>query len=237
MAAQTNSSAAAGDFPAPQLVALGGGGFTNPEAAALDDFVLALTGAARPRVCLIPTASGDASPYVAAFYRTFGRRAVCSHLSLFTRDAGDLRALVLAQDLLYVGGGNTANLLALWRLHGLDVVVRDAWERGTVLVGVSAGACALFEAGVSASFGAIAPLHDGLGLVGGGFAPHCHERGPVLADMVAAGLSTGWAAGDTAALHFVGGALQEAVGVGAGAQAFRLETDQEPLALPVRMLG
>jgi dipeptidase E len=237
MAAQTNPFPAAGDLRAPQLVALGGGGFTDPGAVALDDFALALTGAPRPRVCLIPTASGDASPYVAAFYQSFGRRALCSHISLFTRDAGDLRARVLAQDLLYIGGGNTANLLALWRLHGLDVVVREAWEHGAVLVGVSAGACALFDAGVSASFGAIAPLNDGLGLIAGGFAPHYHERGSVLAGMVLAGLSRGWGAGDTAALHFVGGALQEAVGVGADAEAFRLQAGREAHALPVRTLS
>jgi peptidase E len=216
---------------------LGGGGFTNPDAAALDDFAFALTGSARPRVCLIPTASGDASAYVAAFYRTFGRRAACSHVSLFVREAEDLRALVLAADLLYIGGGNTANLLALWRLHGLDAIVREAWERGAVLVGVSAGACALFEAGVSASFGSIAPLLDGLGLIGGGFAPHYHERGAVLAEMVRGGLSTGWGAADSAALHFVGDALQEAVGVGPDAEAFRLAAGQDPLALPVRTLG
>ena len=237
MAGQTSSFASGGVLPPSHLLALGGAGFTNPEAQPIDDLALELTGAARPKACLIPTASGDASPYVAAFYRTFARRAGCTHVSLFAREPEDLRELVLAADLLYIGGGNTANLLALWRLHGLDVIVREAWERGTVLVGVSAGACALFDAGVSASFGAIAPLYDGLGLIGGGFGPHYHERGPVLAEMVAEGLSIGWGAGDTTALHFVGDALQEAVGVGARAQAFRLEAGREPHALPVRTLA
>src|SRR5581483_2887090 len=116
----------------------------DPGMRALDDHALALTGVERPRVCLIPTASGDASAYVAAFYRSFGPGARCSHVSVFQREPSGLRELVLDQDLLYIGGGNTANLLALWRLHGLDHLVTEAWERGVVLVGVSAGACALF---------------------------------------------------------------------------------------------
>ena len=218
------------------VVALGGGGFTDAGAAALDAFALSLTDAAQPRVCLIPTASGDASPYVAAFYRSFGRRAQCTHLSLFQRDAVDLRELVLAQDVLYIGGGNTANLLALWRLHGLDAIVAEAVQAGVVLVGVSAGACALFEAGVSASFGALAPLHDGLGLIGGGFAPHWSQRGELLRAMVADGLAGGWGASDHAALWFTDGVLREAVGVGRDAQAYRVQPGSAPEAMPVRVL-
>lgn len=228
MAAQTNSSASGRPR---QLLALGGGGFTVPEAAALDEFALSLTGTTRPRVALVPTASGDASAYIAAFYRAFGRRADCSHVSLFTR-SGDLRAAVLGQDLLYIGGGNTANLLALWRLHGLDAIVTEAFEAGVVLVGVSAGACALFSGGVSASFGSLAPMYDGLGMCAGIFAPHWSERGALLQSSG----SPGWGATDTAALHFVDGALRAAVGVGADAEAFRVEPGGVAQALPVQGL-
>lgn len=208
----------------------------DPAARALDDLALALTGSARPRACLIPTACGDASAYVAAFYRTFGARAECSHVSLFVRDAGDLRELVLGQDLLYVGGGNTANLLALWRLHGLDAIVREAWERGVVIAGVSAGACALFEAGVSASFGQIAALPDGLALIEGGFCPHWSERRAVLLEMVASGLAPGFGAGEDAGLLFSGADLAEAVGLRPAADAFRVGADGQPARLPVRAL-
>lgn len=232
MAAQTNSSAANASSGRPrQLLALGGGGFTVPEAAGLDDFALSLTGTARPRVGLIPTASGDASAYIAAFYRAFGRKADCSHVSLFIR-SGDVRAAILEQDLLYIGGGNTANLLALWRLHGLDAIVAEAFQAGVVLVGVSAGACALFSGGVSASFGSLAPLLDGLGLISGAFAPHWSERGALLQSSG----SHGWGATDMAGLHFVDGALQTAVGVGADAEAFRVEPGGVTQALPVRGL-
>ena len=219
-----------------QLLALGGAGFTDATAAALDAFALSRSGVARPRVCLIPTASGDASPYVAAFYRHFAGRAQCTHVSLFQRDMADLRELVLAQDVLYVGGGSTANLLALWRLHGLDAIVAEAFGAGVVLVGVSAGACALFDAGVSASFGSLAPLHDGLGLVGGAFAPHWSQRGGLLRAMVADGLACGWGASDDAALWFSDGVLREAVGVGRDAQAFRVQPGAAPEPVPVRVL-
>ncbi len=221
----------------PQLLALGGAGFTDPGMRAIDDHALALTGAERPRVCLIPTASGDASAYVAAFYRSFGARAHCSHVSLFQREPGSLRDLVFAQDLLYIGGGNTANLLALWRLHGLDDLVTEAWERGVVLVGVSAGACALFEAGVSASFGTIAPLPDGLGLIAGGFCPHWEARRETLLAMVGAGLGSGYGAGDDAALVFEGRELREAIAPAEGAAAFRVEPGPAEVALPVRVVA
>jgi peptidase E len=220
----------------PTLVALGGGGFTDPAAAALDRYVLELTRASRPRVCLLPTASGDASAYIAAFYRAFGTRARCSHLGLFQREPSGLRELVLEQDLLYIGGGNTANLLALWRLHGVDALVREAWERGIVLAGVSAGACALFAAGVSASFGTLAPLHDGLGLVDGGFAPHWHERGRILSEMVQGGLGRGHGAGDDVALRFAGRECHEAVATAPGADAFVLHDGTAPESLPLRVL-
>lgn len=219
------------------MLALGGGGFTEPAARALDDFALELTGRPRPRVCLIPTASGDASAYVAAFYRAFGSRAECSHVSLFQREPGDLRELVLEQDLLYVGGGNTANLLALWRLHGLDAAVREAWERGVLIAGVSAGACGLFEAGVSASFGPIAALNDGLGLIPGGFCPHWRERRHVLLEMVADGLPGGYGAGEEVGLLFEDGELCEAVALAAGADAWRVEPGPVELRAATRVLG
>ncbi|HLJ03575.1 MAG TPA: peptidase E [Solirubrobacteraceae bacterium] len=219
------------------LLALGGAGFADPDARALDEFALGLTGAPRPRVCLLPTACGDATAYIAAFYRSFGQHAHCSHLSLFQREPGDMRALLLEQDVLYVGGGSTANLLALWRLHGVDAIVREAYAQGILLVGVSAGACALFEAGVSASFGKLAPLNDGLGLVAGGFAPHYGERREILLGMVAGGLPRGFGAGEEAGLLFRGGELSEAVATRAGGRAARLDAGPVEIELGARVLG
>jgi dipeptidase E len=219
------------------LLALGGAGFADQEARALDEFALGLTGAARPRVCLLATACGDASAYIGAFYHSFGQHAHCSHLSLFQREAGDMRALLLEQDLLYVGGGSTANLLALWRLHGVDQIVREAYAQGIVLVGASAGACALFEAGVSASFGKLAALNDGVGLIRGGFAPHYGERREILIEMVAAGLSGGFGAGEETGLLFRGGELSEAVATRPGGRAARVDKGPVETELAARPLG
>ena len=121
----------------PQIVAFGGGGFSmeagNP---LLDDYVLGLTGADRPRVCFLPTASGDADHYIVRFYRHFAGACEASHVSLFRRDRcgqaveGDIAGHLLAQDLIYVGGGNVVSMLGAWRAHGLDAVLRRAWRRG-----------------------------------------------------------------------------------------------------------
>ena len=99
----------------------------------LDDFIVAAAGKRDPRVLLVPTASGDAADYIARFHRTVGRRARCTHVELFRRIEADLRAFVLAHDVIYVGGGNTANMLAVWRVHGFDAILREAYEAGKVL--------------------------------------------------------------------------------------------------------
>lgn len=120
---------------------MGGGGFSmEPENPLLDEFVLSLVPSSRPRVCFLGTAGGDADSYIVRFYRAF-ERLPCrpSDLSLFVREIADLEAFLLAQDVIYVGGGSTANMLAVWRVHGVDAILRSAWERGIVLCGLSAG--------------------------------------------------------------------------------------------------
>ena len=129
----------------PQIVAFGGGGFSmeagNP---LLDDYVREATGAERPKVCFIPTASGDADHYIVRFYRRFAAVADTSHVSLFRRDKGagavegDLEAHLLSQDLIYVGGGSVLSLLGTWRAHGVDSILKRAWRRGVLLCGLSA---------------------------------------------------------------------------------------------------
>src|SRR5206468_4189954 len=110
-----------------QIVAMGGGGFSmEPRNPRLDRYVLSLTRKANPRVCFVPTASGDSRDYVRRFYLAFEKhRCRCSELTLFRRDGRDLRKFILEQDVLYVGGGNTANLLTLWRFHGIDKLIRE----------------------------------------------------------------------------------------------------------------
>jgi dipeptidase E len=230
----------------PQIVAFGGGGFSmesgNP---LLDDYVLEATGADRPRVCFVPTASGDADHYVVRFYRRFSAVADCSHVSLFRRDTGggavegDLEAHLLQQDLIYVGGGSVLSLLGAWRAHGVDTMLKRAWRRGVMLCGLSAGSLCWFSEAVTAFHGPPEPVR-GLGLL-----PHSNcvhydgekHRGEVYRELVAEGrMREGYAAEDGAALHFEGRELLRAVSSRAKARAFRISADGEhPLA--VRYLG
>jgi peptidase E len=232
-----------------RVVAMGGGGYSmEPDNPLLDQFVLSLARSSPARVCNVPTASGDAEGYVARFYRAFtalGARP--TDLQLFDRSIEDLESFVLAQDVIYVGGGNTVSLLAVWRAHGLDRILTKAWEQGVVLCGVSAGMNCWFEASVTDSFGRarLAPLHDGLGLLPGSACPHYdgeEQRRPTFHRLVAAGeLPDGWAADDGAALVFAGAELAEVVASRSGAGGYRVERshdgDVNERALPARYLG
>jgi dipeptidase E len=227
---------------------MGGGGFSmEPDNPLLDDFVLSLARRERPRVCFVATASGDEHAYVTGFYRAFAPRDCrLSDLGLFERRIADLRAHVLAQDVVYVGGGSTANLLAVWRAHGLDRILAEAWEAGVVLCGISAGMNCWFQASVTDSFdlGRLAPLHDGLGLLAGSACPHYDgepQRRPTYRRLVAAGeLQAGWAADDGAALVFAGTELEEVVASRPGAAAYRVERaagGAEERRVEARVLG
>jgi peptidase E len=226
------------------IVALGGGGFTTGGDPRLDDFVLGLTGRERPRICFLPTATGDSPTYVVGFYDAFRERAEPSHLELFGRPRRDIRDFLLAQDVLYVGGGNTANMLAVWRVHGIDEVLREARERGIVLAGISAGSICWFDAGVTDSFGdELAPLRC-LGFLPGSNCPHYdseQERRPTFRRLVESGeLPAGLAADDGVGLHFVDAELAEAVAARANAGAYRVERGESgavETTIPVRRLG
>ena len=232
----------------PQIVAFGGGGFSMESGnTLLDEHVLALTGAARPRVCFLPTASGDADHYVVRFYRAFPSSA-CepSHISLFRRETGvgDVRAHLLCQDLIYVGGGSLVSLLGTWRAHGIDEVLREAWLAGIVLCGGSAGSLCWFQDVVSGFHeGPPRRLH-GLGFLPYSNAVHLNEeagRRTAFVDAIADGFRPGFGVGDGAALRFVGTDLLEVVSSRPLAQAryASLTADGEVVeeALPVRYLG
>lgn len=210
---------------ARQIVALGGGGFTDePGNTALDDYVLDASGAERPRVLFLPTAGGDNASYVVKFYNAFSDGScVPSHLPLFNRTTDDIRAVLLAQDVIYVGGGNTVNLLAVWRAHGVDAILREAWERGVVLAGLCAGSMCWFESGVTASFGArMAPFSGGLGLLPGSNCPHYVQRRDAMMDALRGGLAPGVCAEDGVALHFVDRRLAAVVASREGPRAYRV---------------
>ena len=196
-----------------QVVAMGGYEIPGPYGppSALERHLFEATGVARPRVCLLATASGDAPEFIARFYE------ICEvlpcnpcHLALFhDRDVEDLDAFLADCDVVYVAGGNTASMLAVWRAHGLDgALARRAAASDFVVGGASAGAMCWFESGMTMSFGPLGPLPDGLGWFSGSYCPHSQQPGRLdaYAQCVRDGtLAPGWAVDDGAALHFVDG--------------------------------
>lgn len=229
---------------AGQLITMGGGGFSmDPDDPTLDAYVFSHARTERPRVCFLGTASGDAPSYVASFYRLLSRHhdVALTDLGLFDRTVADLRGFVLEQDVIYVGGGNTASLLGVWRTHSLDQILRDALAAGVVLCGLSAGMNCWFEASVTDSFGPeLSPLHDGLGIIAGSACPHYDgepQRRPTYIRLVDDGtLPPGYAADDGAALRFdAHGELVESVTSRPGAAAYRVAPGSET-PVPTRVL-
>jgi dipeptidase E len=209
---------------------MGGGGFSSPPGdPALDRYVLDVAPARHPRICLLPTAGGDAEDQIRRFYAAF-RHLPCepTHLSLFRlgMEPVDVREVLLGQDVLYVGGGSLLNLLAVWRAHGVDAILREAWRRGIVLCGLSAGAMCWFEAGVTTSLGSPRPVR-GLGLLSGSNSVHYDRepgRRPCFHEAIRSeAVPPGWGVDDGAGLLFAGGELVEAVSARRGARAYWVE--------------
>jgi len=226
---------------------MGGGGFTMQERSpALDRLVLTLTGKLVPKICFLPTASGDPREQTTRFHERFGAwPCQPSVLSLFHlgRDRIDPREHLLAQDAIYVGGGSMRNLLAIWREHGVDETMRCAWEAGTVLAGLSAGAMCWFQGGITMSAGAPAPV-SGLGLLDGSMSVHLGteaQRLPVYRSAVGAGsLPGGYAVDDGAALLYEGLRLAGCVASRRGVRVLRLRADGrggvEDKEMPIRLV-
>ena len=212
------------------ILALGGGGFTAPPGdPCLDELVLQLAGAPVPRILFLPTASGDPRDQIGRFHAAFGDRPCEPEvLSLFRM--GDLRRplrdVVLSQDVIYVGGGSMRNLLAIWQVHGLGRMLRDAWERGVVLAGLSAGAMCWLEGGVTSSSGAPEPT-PGLGFLPGSLSVHADtdpgRRTVYLAAVADGTLPPGWIADDGVGLLFRDMALERVVSARPRAGAARVD--------------
>ncbi|HWG57361.1 MAG TPA: peptidase E [Gaiellaceae bacterium] len=194
----------------------------------LDELLLELGG---PRVSFVPTATGDSETMLLRFYERFGERAQASHVLFHPWPRPDLREHVLSQDAIYVGGGNTANMLAIWRVHGFDAILREAWEAGVLLAGWSAGMICWFEAGVTDSFGPqLEGMRDGLGFLGGSACPHYdgeERRRPVYTHLVRDGFPAGVAADDGVALLYEGTELREVLSARDGATAYRVTAEGE----------
>jgi peptidase E len=216
------------------ILAMGGGAILSPTSK-LEELLLELSGKPRPRVAFLPTAAADSGERIALFLDAFRDRACEPEVVTLFGMPEHPAERVAAADVVYVNGGNTANALAIWRVHGVDRALREVWERGGVLGGWSAGANCWFEDSVTDSFGpTLRALGGGLGLLPGSFCPHYDgepERRPTFTRLVREGvLSPGYAADDDAALHFEGTELRGVVSQRDGARGYRVTADgEEPL--------
>ncbi len=212
------------------IIGLGGGGDTPEQTRRLYDYVLDVTGKERPRLMWVPTASREDPEGFTYFHDQFGDRGVLSNLRTYPWPPSDLRELILSQDAICVSGGNTANMLAIWNVHGIDDLLREAWEQGVVLWGASAGMICWFEAGVTDSFGPQLEGMDCLGFLAGSACPHYdgeEKRRPRYRELIDGGFREGIAADDGVALHYVGTELTEIVTCRPSATAYRVTRDGE----------
>jgi peptidase E len=239
-------SGSAGPATRRRIIAFGGGGFTDGgQDSPLEDYVVSMLDSRAPRICLLPTAGGDPDEQVSRFNLAFRARG-CepSHIALFRlgSEPVDIREHLLSQDAIYVGGGSMLNLLAIWRAHGVDAILREAWMSGVLLAGVSAGSMCWFEKGITSSHGRPASS-EGLGLLPGSNSVHFDsqpERRVAYRAAVRAGIPGGFGVDDGVGLRFEKTTLAEVVTARPGSRAYRVEmrggevaeTPLEPTLLP-----
>lgn len=216
-----------------QIIALGGGGFSmEPDNPLLDLYILKQAKKAVPEICFIPTASGDSDNYIGRFYDFFNEQdCIPSHLSLFAPPTRDLESFILKKDIVYIGGGNTKNLLALWKEWGLDEILRKAWNQGVILAGLSAGSICWFEEGVTDSYGdGLEPIKC-LGFLKGSNCPHYDgeiERRPTYHKLIESKkIQSGVAADDGVAIHYMENKISRIVSSRPNARAYNVSFEKK----------
>ncbi|WP_246056192.1 peptidase E [Alteribacter natronophilus] len=214
-----------------QIIAMGGGGFSmEPKNLLLDNYILSQVKSDAPKVCFVPTASGDQTNYIERFYKAF-QTLPCqpSHLSLFEPEVTDTESFTLEQDVIYVGGGNTKNMLLLWKEWGLDTLLKKAYAEGILLTGLSAGSICWFEEGLTDPLNA--PLYklDCLGFLKGSNCPHYdgeNKRKPAYHQLLSEGkIIEGYAADDGGALHFINETLFSSISSRPMAKAYTVKCE------------
>jgi peptidase E len=213
-----------------QIIAMGGGGFTMEPNQLLDQYILNQSDKATPKICFVPTASGDQVDYVKSFYQAF-KKMNCkpTHLSFFEANFENLEDFILQQDIIYVGGGSTRNMLLIWENWGFDEILKKAYEKGIILAGLSAGSNSWFEEAVTDPLNA--PLYklDCLGLLKGSFCPHYSEevkRRPSYHQMILKGeIQAGYGVDDSAALHFIDDSLSKVISSNISSKAYFVEIE------------
>lgn len=221
-----------------QIIAIGGGGFSKfgdyvPKNLLMEEYILKQTGKNQPSICFIPTASGDSPKYIVDFYKAFGTLSCrTSHFSLFEPPTSDIEAFLLEKDAIYVGGGNTKSMLALWKEWKLDLCLKVAYEHGVVLSGISAGANCWFEECVTDSIPGKLTALECLGFLKGSCCPHYDgekNRKPAYHSLIQTGkISNGIAIDDYAAVHYTDGSIAKVIltNESAGAHLVSKEIDR-----------
>ncbi len=208
-----------------QIIALGGGGFSMEANLAIDRYILSQAMNKRPKICFLGTASGDAQSYIDKFYGAY-KKLECrpSHLSLFKPFTSDIESFLLSQDVVFVGGGNTKSMLAVWREWQVDEVLRKAYDQGVVLSGLSAGSICWFEHGVTDSIPGSLSVLPCLGFLKGSHCPHYESepaRRPSYEKLIENDLiSRGMAADDGVAVHYIDGVVSAVVSSKEDSKAF-----------------
>lgn len=208
----------------------------EPENPLLDRYILSQSDKTNPKICFIPTASGDSADYISNFYQFFEKQhCQPSHLSLFKPPTRDLEGFLLDKDIIYVGGGNTKNLMVLWKEWGLDSILRKAWDKGIVLAGISAGSICWFEEGVTDSYGDKLEKITGLGFIKGSNCPHYDgesDRRPAYHNLIASKqIKPGFATDDGVAIHYLDQEVNKIVSSRPNAKAYKVEYDKQVIEL------
>jgi dipeptidase E len=228
-----------------QIIAIGGGGFsTEPENKLIDSYILNQSNKKQPQICYVPTASGDSEICISWFYDFFDKcECKPSHLSLFKPPTKDLEGYLLDKDIIYVGGGNTKNLLALWKEWGLDAIMRKAWEQDILLAGISAGSICWFEEGVTDSYGDNLETIKCLGFLEGSNCPHYDgeaDRRPSYHRLLTSNkIKPGIAADDGVAIHYIEKEIYKIVSSRPNAKAYKVYHDKKviEMVLETQFLG
>jgi peptidase E len=212
-----------------QVIAMGGGGFSmEPENLLLDEYILTQVGKSIPQVCFLPTASSENADYIVRFYKAFTSLAAKpNHFSFFTPDTSDIEDFFLSQDVIYVGGGNTKTMLAIWREWQVDETLLKAYQQGVILAGLSAGAICWFEQGLTDSIPSSLTALPCLGFLPGSCAPHYdgeENRRPSYHQLIRDGaVMPGYGIEDSAAIHFIDKEVVRVVSSVEGKQAYYVE--------------
>lgn len=221
-----------------QIIAIGGGGFTAPESPLkLEKYLLSLVQRDKPKICFLPQASNESPEYIVKFFETFIKLgAQPSWISLFGRVQSSWQQQLLDQDIIYVGGGNTKSMMALWQCWGMDNVLKEAYHKGIILSGISAGAICWFEDGITDSVWPLGTV-KGLGLLKGSVCPHFDsevERQAVYRTKVNDGeIPPGIALEDHTAAHFINDTLHAIVSSADNQKVIRVKKESEEIITPV----